>query len=60
MELHHVMPAREFLAPIVRTKEAISAALDSLQAGGQSHADASLFIKHAIFLAGKTGCSARV
>ncbi len=35
MDLHHVMPAQEFFAPLETYKDAIAAALDSIQAGGQ-------------------------
>ena len=33
VDLHHVMPARDFFAPVGRCKEGISALLDSLKAG---------------------------
>ena len=33
VDLRHVMPARNFFAPVGTCKEAISAALETLQAG---------------------------
>ena len=44
--LHHVMPVHEFLAPVGSSKDAISAALEGLQAGG--YPDAGLGSMHGI------------
>ena len=42
VDLHHVMPARDFFAPVGTTREAISALLDSLEAGKTSLRAASV------------------
>ena len=36
VDLHHVMPAKDFFAPVGTSKEAISALMDSLKAGEAS------------------------
>ena len=42
VDLRHVMPAREFFAPVGTSKKAISALLDSLGAGKMSLRTASV------------------